>query len=170
MSSATTPDAEVDVADRVGCAKCRWSLGGCGSCRTKPPSDRARCPPLHARPVYVAWAKRNGIVVDARAKAATRARTEKMTEGARKTTTTVEAEFEEATRAKRATTLEREADREAVDREAAERAVVELAREAAAREAAAREAAAREAAAREAAEKQFTVDVDCGRFRSDIVG
>ena len=170
MSSATTPDAEVDVADRVGCAKCRWSLGGCGSCRTKPPSDRARCPPLHARPGYVAWAKRNGIVVDARAKAATRARTEKMTEGARKTTTTDEAEFEEATRAKRATTLEREADREAVDREAAERAVVERAREAAAREAAAREAAAREAAAREAAEKQFTVDVDCGRFRSDIVG
>ncbi|CAL50379.1 ENTH/VHS [Ostreococcus tauri] len=171
MSSATTPDAEIDVADRVGCAKCRWSLGGCGSCRTQPPSDRARCPPLHARPGYVAWAKRNGIVVNARAKAATRARTEKMTEGARKkaktreTADSDEAEFEEATRAKRATTLEREADRETVNRETAERAVVERTREAAAREAAAREAAAREAAA-----KQFTVDVDCGRFRSDIVG
>ena len=60
-------DVDVDV-NALGCAKCRWGIFGCNSCRATPVCDRSRCPPLEARPGYKKYAASRGIAVVAKKK------------------------------------------------------------------------------------------------------
>ena len=57
-----TDAVDVDV-NALGCAKCRWGIFGCNSCRATPVCDRSRCPPLEARPGYKKYAASRGIAV-----------------------------------------------------------------------------------------------------------
>ena len=169
-----SPDDDVSPAssrvdaDAIGCAKCRWSLVGCAKCRVSAPSDRSRCPPLEERPGYARYAASRGLAMTTKPRGREGgARARKKSGGGEEESEASEDEAggTEARRVKSARVSEAVAI-EASMREKA--AAVVVAAAAAERERERERAAAEREAVR--ADSQFKVDVDCGPFRSEVVG